>query len=268
MTAPQHRFLLVRETDLVTDEGMYLLARALEAYAQEVAAAWGKPSPTVDVVDKMQRVSDLYHPIRFVSGSHEDPGALGYHYYDPIRRGPAAVVHVDRCSGFNFGSFSVVECASHEVAEAMGNPDLTQWRPHPDPARFGVQVAFEFGDPTQGTFLLESGGARWQMCSFVTPAWFDPAANEEAARQRVLNSTGFDRGRLLTRPGEVGVEGYVILRELRDGRWHVWFEDYAGVRFGAVPTKKAAERFHKKLASARGRLLLDRAMAEPVPAAP
>lgn len=249
----QHRFVLVTETGDVTIPELYKLAAALERDGKRCADAWNRQPPTVDVVDKLTKVSGLYHPIRFFSGRDEDAGALGYHYWDPIRKGPAAVVHVDRCSGFNTGTYSVAEVASHEVNEANVNPDLTLWLPHPDPTRLGVEVAGEVGDPTQATYDLDHNGTRWKMTSFILPSWFNGGSPA---------GTKYDHAGRLQYPGQIGPEGYAILRELRDGRWHIWYEGPSGQRFGSAPVRNAAEKFHKSLSSARGRLLIERAMRD------
>jgi hypothetical protein len=233
----QLAFVLIRETSLVSEPDLYRLARALEINAQHCAEAWGVLPPTIDVIDDLTKVPGLYHPIRFRSHTDEDPGAGAVHYWDPIRRGPAAIVYVDRASGFNAGRSSVAEFASHEVVEALINPRVNLWLPHPSPLKPGVQVAREVGDPTQATYDVVIKGTKWRMTSFVTPGWFDAANHDPELQRRIMAGRGFDYAHELQGPGEVGPEGYVILRE----GGVIYFEDSSGQRFGAAPLKAGHE---------------------------
>jgi hypothetical protein len=243
----QLAFVLVRETNLVTEPDLYRLGRALEVNARHCAEAWGIQAPTIDVVNDADKVPhSVYHPIRFRSHTDDDPGAGAVHYFDPIRGGPAAIVYVDRASGFNSGRSSVAEFASHEVVEALINPRVNLWLPHPSPLKLGVQVAREVGDPTQATYDVHQKSTSWKMTSFVTPAWFDAANHDPEMKRRVMAGGGFagggfDYARELDGPGDVGPEGYVILRERRGDRWHVYFEDSSGTIFGAAPAKPGHE---------------------------
>jgi hypothetical protein len=255
----QLAFVLIRETNRVSEVDLYRLSRALEINAQHCAAAWGVEPPTIDVVDQLTEVPGFYHPIRFRSHTDDDPGAGAVHYWDPIRQGPAAIVYVDRASGFNSGYSSVAEFASHEVVEALINPRVNLWRPYPHPLKHGVLVALEVGDPTQSTYnVVTRDGTVWKMTSFVTPAWFDGANHDPERKKLVMKASRFDHAGELQAPGEVGREGYVILRE----NGVIYFEDWQGTRFGAnaAPLKPGHEG--RTLApSSRSKLLLANAEA-------
>lgn len=230
-------FALISETKLARPADLFRLCRPLEANARHCAEAWGMEPPTIDVIDREDKLPDGMHPIVLVSDDSGDPGALAVHYHDPFRNGPAAVVYVDRASGWNHGDSSVCESVGHEVLEALVNPRLNVWRQYVG-TRHGVQAAGEVADPVQDTYEVSAWGTRWKVPNFVTPAWFD-AANEDATlAERVLAGRGFDHAKRLERPGQVGPEGYVVLRQRGDnGRWVSWFEGPTGERFGGAPAK-------------------------------
>jgi hypothetical protein len=216
-------FALISETPLVRPGDLYRLAEALEVNGQHCAALWGTADPAIVVVDSRARLPRSCHPIVFVDGEG-DPGALAVHYWDPVRSGPAARVYVDRGSGLNSGDYSVCEAASHEVTEALVDPRVNLWADHP--TRAPVQVAIEVADPVQDTYeVVGRDGTRWRCTNFVTPQWFDPQFADPLQRARLRDAgLGFDYAQRLSEPGEVGPEGYVILRSSSRG---VWFENRA-----------------------------------------
>ncbi len=249
-----HLFALCTETKLISVAELYLLCKPLELNARHCAEAHGFEPSAVVPFDHHSRVPDHASPIVFTDDDG-DPGALGAHYVDQRRGGPAAVIYVDRASGLNVGSQSVCETVSHEINESDCNPRLNIWRPHPSPDRFGVQIANEVDDPLQDTYEVVVDGMRWQVANFVKPSWFDRAALDPEVRGRILRGGGFDHARRLSGPGEILPGGYAIMRERVDGRWQVWLEDERGDRFASVPTKSAALAKQKALATSRSNLL-------------
>jgi hypothetical protein len=171
----------------------------------------------------------------------QDQGALAVHFWDPYRRSPAAFVYPERTTGLREGDASTFEAMAHEVLEAGANADLRTWRAHPK--RPGVQMAQEIGDPVQTTYEVESRGSKWPAANFVTPAWFEPGPHPV--------ETFFDFAGQLTKPAQVGPEGYVILRERdEEGVWRTWFEDASGQRLGS--RAKAASTGRGLLQQERG----------------
>jgi len=249
-------FGLISESRLARATDLFRLCKPLEANARHCAEAWGLEAPTIDVIDREDKLPTGMHPIVFVSDDSGDPGALAVHYYDPFRAGPAAIVYVDRASGWNSGSYSVSEAASHEVLEALCNPRLNIWRAHVDASRVGVQAAGEVADPCQDTYEIPAHGVRWKVSNFVTPAWFDAANLEPALADRVKMGRGFDYAKRLSRPGQVGPEGYVILRERGEsGQWSLWYEDSSGQRFGSAPVKSTRQANAAKYDARRSNLI-------------
>lgn len=209
---------LTTHTPSVTTRDLVRLAPALEQSSARCASIWGLSPPAVDVIGPNARPPDGSFPIVFLDDS-TDPTLLAVHYYDPIRRGPAARVFVDRASGFNDGSMSVTESASHELVELMVDPGVDLWVQAPGRAD-GIEVALENADPVQTHYPFRVGGTDWRMANFVTPHWFRRDLAEGNAADEFLRLGGvFDLSNELTRAGEIGPDGYLILRERRGQRW-------------------------------------------------
>lgn len=215
-------FVLVTETPLVRTGELFMLARALERNAGDCCAFWHVPMPGVDVIDDRTKLPPNCHPIVFVDDDG-DPGTLAVHYPDITAR-----VYVGRASGFNSGRYSVSEAAAHEVLEALIDPRCDRWTRHPKAERgnAGIEVAVEVCDPVQDTYMLDVDGTSWEVANFVTPRWFGlPAVPDQR----------LDRNGELLFPGDVGPEGYAILRAPAvDGPGFVtWFESRVGPQLGA-----------------------------------
>ncbi len=216
-------FVLATETSDVTGLDLYHLAKALEINGRHCAEAYSKVPPAIDVIDDYKQLShfDDPHPIVFFDHGG-DTGVLANHYYDPLRKGPAARVFVHRASGFNNGRNSVAEAASHELVEAMVNPAVNLWADYADPdAPANMQVAYENADPVQTHYEIEVRGTKWKMSNFVTPHWFRQKLSEPDTLFSFLKAGGrFDHSGELEAPGEIGPEGYIVTRTPRDnGGW-------------------------------------------------
>lgn len=255
-------FALISETKLITPSDLRRMARAMERHGRDVEAAYNLAPMQCEIADARAMLPRWAHPIVFVDDD-QDPGALAVHYYDPVRSGPAARVYVDRATGLNTGSQSIVESATHESSESACNPRVNLWVPHPVPARRaeGVEVAYECADPCQDTYVVEVAGDRWQFANFVTPHWFDGALYDTEVRLRFLRSGGrFDHAGRLEYPGQVGTEGYVILRAQHEGRWRIWFEDAPGSRFGSAPPPKSKRDERSKAHAMARRFAIEKAL--------
>lgn len=246
------QFCLLSATPLVTASDLFALAPALELNARHCAEAWGLAAPTVDVVDVLP---ERCQPVLFVDSDKDPRDFNAVHYWDALRRAPAARVYCDRTSGINFGRYSICEAAAHEIVEMLVNPDLTLWSDHPDPQREGVEVARESADPTQAHYPIEHGGQKWRVANFVHPQWFSRRLYEdEAARAKYRAAGGkFDHVGELSLPGEVGQDGYVVLRQRTDDKWRHWSESRVIEAGGALAAARKEALRHPW--SRTGRLL-------------
>lgn len=208
--------VLVSETPDIKTGELYELAKALRLNGQHCAEAWGHAPPAVDVIDKLGKIPPGAHPILFIDSTSEK--FLAHHYHDPLRNGPAARVFVPMATGMNRGRGSVAEAASHELVEMMVDPAVNLWVDMPgDP---GIQVALENADPVQTHYKARVCGTDWFVSNFVTPFWFNgDLFNPEKAAEFRRRGGKFDHSGELQFAGEIGPEGYAILR-IRDERGH------------------------------------------------
>lgn len=216
-------FALATVSKLITRAELYELSAPLEANARHCAKAWGKEPPAIVVVDKPEEMPRGCCPVIFLDDTTEDAGALAVHYVDPARFLPAARVYCDRSSGLRHGRYSICEAAAHEVTEALCDPYVNLWADMP--GRDGVQVAIEVADPVQTHYTIHYAGHDWPVANFVTPAWFDSRLWDTAARAAFLDGGGrFDHSGELHSPGQIGPEGYAVLRQRDDSGWRTWSE--------------------------------------------
>lgn len=220
------QIVLISLTPSVTQKDLYLLAAPLEINGRHCADYWGGPRPAVDVGAREYKLPPGAVPIFFVDGEGLGGSAAAFHYFDPLRGKPAARVYVGKSTGFNEGANSVAELASHELVEALVDPKLDKWFPHP--TRELVDVAVEVADPVQTHYLVWSRNVAWRMCNFITPAYFrrDLARSENARMEFFAQGFRFDWAGELRMPGEVGPAGYTTLRQRAPvGGWRVWLEN-------------------------------------------
>jgi len=201
------------------------MRRPLEDNAAHCADVWNRPAPTVEVIDDMNKLRSRYTrsrswvPVVFVDATTStDPSLLAYHYYDSFTTLPAARVLAESTSELYTGPNSLFESAAHEILEALLNPDLNWWAPHPDASR-NDDVAGEGCDPVQNTYPIAHAGTAWPGANFITREWFSAElfADNDLRKRFLASGRGFDHNRGLTQPGEVGPEGYVILRDRATG---------------------------------------------------
>jgi hypothetical protein len=216
-------FVLISATPLVRTADLYGMARAIEVGAKNCADAWQLAPPAVDVCADATSLPDGCCPVVFVD-DNSDPGALAVHFVSD-RFQPAARVYMNNASGVNTGDWSASEGASHEVLEALCDPLCDAWHTHP--TRPGIEVALEVSDPVQGFYFVEAAGQRWRVSNFVLPAWFEHHPD----------GGFFDWMSELHEAGEVGANGYVILR---DKTGATWTEDAFGARSMAAKKPGAA----------------------------
>jgi hypothetical protein len=137
------------------------ISRALSIQAtHHIAPAWELIGASVQ--QRERRPEDW----QLIFLEHSDQAnALGYHE-DQVDGLPIMKVFVQDCEE---AGVSPSSCASHELAEAMVDPDLIRLTLDESKGRAWF---CEVGDPAQA-FTYDIGGIEVQ--DFVTPAWFNPS---------------------------------------------------------------------------------------------
>lgn len=225
---------LIDESKSITGGHLESMAMALEANARHCAKAWGLEGPIVEPW-KFGRTALRrgQWPLYFMDDTTLDPGALAVHYVENGR--PSGRVYVGRGTGINIGQHSLFESASHEIVEMIINPYLKNWRFMP--GRPGVQVALEVADPVQDWYPIDDGEETWKAANFVHPRWFglrNPAG---------IPPDSIDHKGTLSKPGEIGPEGYaILLTQTGDIVYGGKPKDVPGVRSGRVSHEDMAPR--------------------------
>lgn len=217
-------FALVTQTERVRTEQLYSMAKALEVNAIECANVWGKATPAIVVIDDVKHLPNSCHPVIFMD-EHVNKDYLAVHSWDWWRQGPAASVFVAHTSGVVTGRYSACEAASHEIVEAIVNPEVNLWVDHGE--RPGVQMALEVADMVQDHYYIGVDGAQFPVSNFVTPAYFRKDLLDPTAAEAFLSGSTFDRLGTLKKPFAIGPEGYAILRSsLTNNRWSEYGSTY------------------------------------------
>jgi hypothetical protein len=140
----------------LSDAEVDQISRALSIQAtHHIAPAWGLAP--VSVQQRERRPGDW--SLLFLDTS-DQAGALGYHDWEGK---PVMKVFVADCRKYGVEPSA---CASHELAEAMCDPDIVRAAVDGSAGRVW---AVEVGDPMQN-FTYEVGGVAVQ--DFVLPSWF------------------------------------------------------------------------------------------------
>lgn len=134
----------------------------------------------------------------------DQQGALGYH--DETSGLPYGRIFVKTCQQYKISPSS---CLSHEVLEALIDPNVNLWA---DSGK-GYAVALEVGDPVENDSYLHNGV---ELSNFVLPAWFDPQATP---------GTQLDYMNKTKTPYTMSPKGYIIV--MTEGKVSQKFgEDY------------------------------------------
>jgi hypothetical protein len=234
------QFVLVSESPAIKPSWLYRLAKALEINLGHCADAHDLKHPAVDVIDKAgDSLPRGCHPIVFTD--QQKPGFLGIHSWDPFRKAAIGKVFVTTGSGLMVGRYSIPESAAHEALEAFLNPRLDRWIDHP--TREGIQMPEEACDVLQTHYFVRVPGSseQWPVANFIHPHYFSKhlAQDPEQLARFFRDGGRLDHSGELKRPGEVGSQGYTILRERVAGRWRVWNEGPEGnaLSFDAAAAK-------------------------------
>lgn len=157
----------------LTDEQVEQISRSLSIQGtHHIAKAWGLGDVSVQM--RNRRGSGDWS-LLFLDRSDQE-GALGYHDFDGT---PVMKVFVKDCID---AGVQPSACASHELAEAMCDPDIIRCTVDGQHNRLW---AVEIGDPCQ-SFTYSVAG--WAMQDFVTPNWFIPGATAPYSYQRKVTA--------------------------------------------------------------------------------
>lgn len=253
------RIVLVSKSKLATPAVLQDMCRPLAEGARHAWEAWHRylpdwmaDAPPHVMLWGASALAGWDHPdiggmvrIVFTDGRSRNDNTLAVHFVANGR--PEARVYVDASSGLNTGRTSACESASHEIAEIIANPWITEWVDAP--GQPGLYVARENADPVQTSYpssFKDPSGKPWQLANIATPWWFGMPCGMFDVDGRPV----YDLGHELGYPGEIGPEGYLILR---DSNWRVThaFGSEALAVHGATPGKPGGRSEAIRLACAR-----------------
>lgn len=209
-------FAAITQTKFIAPHELYPLCEAIEAAAAPCCDAYGLERIAVVIHDDPAAVPKDVQPMVFVADD-TDPGAVAAHFPGGYSR-----VHVDRTSALIVGDDSAFNGACHEADEARVDVNCDQWVPHP--TRPGVEVALEVSDPVQDSFEITIKGVTYSAANFVLPSWWKSDGTEP-----------FDHAGRLSAPGQVGPNGYLVLRNPTTGE--TWLEGADGQPYQMSATK-------------------------------
>lgn len=227
-------FALCSVTPLVTQRDLYFMAGALELQASIVARAWGLEAPAVMVCASPDSLRSFCQPIICTDKDEADTNFDAYHQPDKFH-GTLSRVFAPRATGIFTGDTSTSELVSHELFEALVDP-LCDLYTHMPGRAANVDTALEASDMLQNTYVVTHMGTDVQCANFLYRAAFDDSlADPERASAFMAAGGKFDHLGTLTRAGQIGPEGYAVLR---DGSRR-WLESFTGP-MGANPNAGAA----------------------------
>lgn len=245
-------FALIQDTKLISSKDLFMLAKAMQVSADRCAQIWGLASVGIVACDSFDSLAKLPTCMPVILTEHEaDTTALAYHDWDIFRQGVAARVFVDLCSGFNTGDESVAESCSHEVVEALVDPQCNRWVDWP--GNKGLTIALEVADPSQLSYMASVNGTSFQLANFVTPAYFDMSFSTKTAQQFTAGGGKFDLMGEFTEPGVIGHAGYAVYRNANgkeDSRY--------GSDFGSMSANAMKAKLHPSSRTRRRGVTLER----------
>lgn len=187
-----------------SDHDAILATRAIAHQVRYHAApAWGMHAPPVVFAGHIGAAGTPLVPIpagAYVIGlfdTDDEPDALGWHTED-AQGNVYGRVNVGATLGAGgtslTGSLTVSSVLSHEVLEAMVDPQCNRWAQDPD----GKLWAVEVGDPVESaSYDVRVEGVSVAVSDFVHPAWFDDSPSASSRTHHLdtgLTPFALDRG--------------------------------------------------------------------------
>jgi hypothetical protein len=205
---------IVNQSTLVTDQQAATMTQAIAHQVQiDAAPLWDRSPAAVIFYASAASVPTNAHVIAIVDAIQNQPkGVLGFHTEDKGGRlwgVVAAKPELDAGAQVLTGDWSVCSVLSHEVLEMFIDPNCNLWATNDQ----GKVYSFEVCDPVEApTYAI--GGV--SVSNFVTPAWFDPLAQQKSKTQ-------FDKLGLLTTSFSILKGGYAVYAA--EGTEHQVFGD-------------------------------------------
>lgn len=210
----------------LTQAALQQIAAALTVYLdRDVSTYWGG-SHRVRAASSPTDIQPGEIVCAIVDSLPLEPGAVAYH---DVTGGAVPLVFLARseCSSIMSGSDSISSAFSHELAEALGDPDCNRWI---DDGQ-GHEYALEIVDAVEEWGYEINGVA---VSDFLLPAFFAPTAPGP------FNFLATQGGSALTEALQTAPGGYQIQRTAGSGETQV---------MGKLPkARKAPSRLSKRRA--------------------
>lgn len=192
---------VLNQSTRVEDADVATMTQAIADQVKlDVAPLWDRSPASVIYYDKASAVPPNAHVITLVDTIQDQPqGVLGYHTEDKGGRLwgiVAAGPELDNGGKVMTGDWSVSSVLSHEVLEMFIDPNCNLWSADDN----GKVYSFEVCDPVEAPTYDVDGVS---VSNFVTPAWFDPLADQKQKKQ-------FDKLGLLPHSFSILKGGYAV----------------------------------------------------------
>lgn len=190
------KIALVNKSSVVPETEMEPALLALADQARHaVAVEWGLRLP--DVALFTNDPGPPWIPLVIVDEDADVPDALGYHDEQTARAYGRVLAKTCVDNGVSWQS-----CASHELAEMLGDLHVQQWSNDTHPWVWATELC----DPVEGNTYRDYSGV--ELSDFVLPSWFDP---QGVAPFSFMDKHKMDGAPRLIRPFQVAHNGYAIL---------------------------------------------------------
>lgn len=192
---------VLNQSTLITNDQVSTMTRAIAHQVKlDAAPIWDRSPAAVIYYRNPADVPPNAHVITVVDTIQDQPkGVLGFHTEDKGGRlwgVVAAKPELDAHGQALTGDWSVSSVLSHEVLELFIDPNCNLWATD----NKGKVYSFEVCDPVEAPTYDVDGVS---VSNFVTPAWFDPLAEQKATTQ-------FDKLGLLKASFSILKGGYVV----------------------------------------------------------
>jgi hypothetical protein len=241
------RIAVLNQSQRVTDADVATMCAAVDRQVkQHFCPAWNRLP--VDVFFAHSRSDAEGSLVVVVLDKPDVDDALGYHeetgdvpdgkiFVSPVLDNGGVVL----CDVARPDKTSVASVLSHEVLEALGDPDTNLYADGPAIAQ-GSEYAVEVCDPVEAdSYVVQvpdaPTGTPVAVSNFVLPAWFDPESPEGVATDYLA---------LLKSPFQLRSGGYMVVRHGPGTEEQVLGMRYAGWKV-ALRQENPRSRLNRRL---------------------